>query len=224
RELEQLAATLPLPADCELAVLALEPQSGDILAILGERSPLAHGFNHALDARRGLGPLIEPFLHTCAREAHRLPLPDNLPATGRQIGEEKALSLLKRFGLSGPFGSGDDLYRGTLSTTPLELATAAATLANHGRRPHTRFITHIEADAQRIFTGPTEHYPAFSANSCALTELSPFYHGQSPGKLDFWALSLSRERVIVFWAGFDQPQAFSLTPDAINIIRQTLTR
>ncbi len=213
KRLETLIPTLPLPPGCEAAAIAVNPQNGDILALVGNREGNAAGFNHALDARRGLGGIIEPFLDACAREVRKLPIDGNPVATGRQIGEEKTISLLGRLGFSGPFGSGDDLYRGTMSATPLEVATAAATLVNLGKRPHTRFITRISMGDDILFTSPAQSYPAFSAQAMKRDIIGETRSGTSPGHLDHWHVFFGKKRVLVFWFGFDQPEAFQLTPD-----------
>lgn len=220
RKLENLIATIPLPPECEAAALALEPKSGDILAIVGNRIGRPTGFNRALDAHRGVGAIIEPFINACAREMRKLPIEGNPAATGRQIGEEKTIALLGRLGFSGPFGKGDDLYRGTLSATPLELATAAATLANQGQRPHTRFIKQIDIGDRVLFQGPNEAYPAFSPQALDSGVFDKAFTGSSPGKLDYWYLRIDQNRILLFWFGFDQPKSFQLTPD----VKQRLER
>lgn len=220
KRLENLIANVPLPPDCEAAALALEPKSGDILAIVGNRHGHPTGFNRALDARRGLGAIIEPFIDTCAREMRKLPIENNPAATGRQIGEEKTIGLLGRLGFTGPFGSGDDLYRGTLSATPLEVATAAATLANRGQRPLTRFINQIKLNEEILFQGPNESYPAFAPQAIDPSITGKSFSGNSPGKLDFWYLKIEKNRVFLFWFGFDQTKPLQVTPD----LKQKLDR
>lgn len=213
KRIEDLIAKLPLPPDCETAALALQPVSGDILAIVGNRIGHPSVFNRALDARRGVGDIIEPFIDACAREMRKLPIEGNPAATGRQVGEEKTIALLGRLGFTGPFGSGDDLFRGTLSATPLEVATAAATLANLGQRPHTRFVSQIKIGDEVFFKGPSELYPAFSAHATDQKIFGKAFVGSSPGSLDYWYLRIEKNQVLLFWFGFDQPKAFRVTPD-----------
>jgi penicillin-binding protein 1B len=50
----------------QTAVILTAPQNGDILALLGDRDPLAAGFNRALDATRQMGSLIKPAVYLAA--------------------------------------------------------------------------------------------------------------------------------------------------------------
>jgi membrane peptidoglycan carboxypeptidase len=138
--IEKLIQETPLPTGCQMAALALDPRNGDILAVVGCREKNPTGFNRALDSHRDLGPdLIEPLLGTIALERGHLPIKGNLVTTGRQLEEQDARQLLKRFGFEGTFGSGDDLYRGTISVSLLELATAYATIIQLA--PHSGLCT-----------------------------------------------------------------------------------
>lgn len=48
------------------AVVLVESSSGEVLALVGDRSAEAHGFNRALQARRPVGSLIKPFVYLLA--------------------------------------------------------------------------------------------------------------------------------------------------------------
>ena len=52
------------------AVVVVEPDKGDVVAVVGDRSPRAHGFNRALNARRPIGSLIKPAVVLTALENH----------------------------------------------------------------------------------------------------------------------------------------------------------
>lgn len=55
----------------EGAVIVVEPNSGDVVAVVGGRDVDASGFNRALDARRPIGSLVKPAVYLTALETGR---------------------------------------------------------------------------------------------------------------------------------------------------------
>lgn len=55
----------------EGAVIVVEPNSGDVVAVVGGREVDASGFNRALDARRPIGSLVKPAVYLTALESGR---------------------------------------------------------------------------------------------------------------------------------------------------------
>ncbi len=55
----------------EGAVIVVEPNSGDVVAVVGGRKIGAEGFNRALDARRQIGSLVKPAVYLAALETGR---------------------------------------------------------------------------------------------------------------------------------------------------------
>ena len=53
------------------AVIVTEPNSGDVVAVVGGREAAAAGFNHALDAHRQIGSLVKPAIYLAAIETGR---------------------------------------------------------------------------------------------------------------------------------------------------------
>ena len=70
RELERLGKR-PRMADLEGAVVVTEPQSGDVLAIIGGKHGGFSGFNRALDGDRPIGSLVKPVVYLAALETGR---------------------------------------------------------------------------------------------------------------------------------------------------------
>lgn len=68
RELERLGRK---KADLEGAVVVTEPQSGDVLAIIGGRRGGFDGFNRALDGARPIGSLVKPVVYLAALQTGR---------------------------------------------------------------------------------------------------------------------------------------------------------
>ena len=72
RHLNRLDAASRLHgAQLEGAVIVVEPNSGDVVAVVGGRKVGAEGFNRALDARRPIGSLVKPAIYLAALETGR---------------------------------------------------------------------------------------------------------------------------------------------------------
>ncbi len=61
-----LGATERVDGELQGAIVLVEPASGEIRALVGDRSPGRFGFNRALDARRPIGSVIKPFIYLLA--------------------------------------------------------------------------------------------------------------------------------------------------------------
>jgi len=64
--LERLDATRHAPESLQGAVVVCDPQSGDVLAVVGGRDVGREGFDRALDARRPIGSLVKPAVYLAA--------------------------------------------------------------------------------------------------------------------------------------------------------------
>lgn len=222
RGIEKLVQETPLPIGCQMAALAIDPKNGDVLAVVGCREENPTGFNRALDSRRDLGTdMIEPLIGTIALERGHLPIRNNPVTTGRQLEEEDARQLLKRFGFEGTIGSGDDLYRGTLSVSLIELATAYATIVQNGSRPTPIFVRELLHEDKTIFRRPPEFFPAFSSHA-RLDEIPRQLSGTSLSRFDHWAAVLDEDQIIVVWAGYDQPRVLHLDEEIIGKLQKDL--
>jgi penicillin-binding protein 1B len=65
------AASRVKDAHLEGAVVVAEPNSGDVIAVVGGRETDNNGFNRALDARRPIGSLVKPAIYLTALETGR---------------------------------------------------------------------------------------------------------------------------------------------------------
>ena len=210
QELEKLIQEAELPNNCQMAALALDPRNGDILAVVGCREQNPTGFNRALDSYRDLGPdMIAPLIGTIALERGHVPIEGNPVSTGRQLQDQDAIQLLKRFGFEGTLGKGDDLYRGTLSVSLLELATAYATILQEGSRPTPVFVRELIQNEKSLFKRPPAFFPAFADHS-RLSKIPTRLSGTSLSKSDYWIAALTPEKVIIVWIGYDQPRRLNL--------------
>ena len=72
RELKRLdAASRNKGSHLEGAVIIAEPQSGEVVAVVGGREIGSAGFNRALDAHRPIGSLVKPAVYLAALESGR---------------------------------------------------------------------------------------------------------------------------------------------------------
>ena len=72
RHLSRLdAASRVRDAHLEGAIIVADPNSGDVVAVVGGRAVGAEGFNRALDARRPIGSLVKPAVYLAALETGR---------------------------------------------------------------------------------------------------------------------------------------------------------
>jgi penicillin-binding protein 1B len=72
RNLKRLdAASHQRGAQLQGAVIVAEPNSGDVVAVVGGRELSTDGFDHALDARRPIGSLVKPAVYLTALETGR---------------------------------------------------------------------------------------------------------------------------------------------------------
>ena len=72
RNLKRLdAASRVRGAQLQGAVIVTEPNSGDVVAVVGGREAATDGFDHALDARRPIGSLVKPAVYLTALETGR---------------------------------------------------------------------------------------------------------------------------------------------------------
>lgn len=195
----------------QAGMVAIEPSTGAIRATITARDPDSSQFNRAFDTRRQLGPVFQPFLYAFSAERGRLPIPGQPIQTARQLPDGEIVRLAERLGLRGPFTKGDELARGNLQATPLEVATALLPLANEGLSPSTFLISRLaDSDGEVLFQQRNSKKPVldpFAARSpFEITGEQTWVALNNPGT-DLWALHSSSNLSIALWIGYDDPAA-----------------
>ena len=72
QNLQRLDSKSPVRGEhLEGAVIVVEPNSGDVVAVVGGREVGTNGFDRALDARRPIGSLVKPAVYLTALETGR---------------------------------------------------------------------------------------------------------------------------------------------------------
>jgi penicillin-binding protein 1A len=181
------AAQLGQIPEVQGALVALDPQDGAVVALVGGFDYFSNAWNHATQARRQPGSGFKPFLYSCALEHEFTPSsiimdapvvmaeggseqiwrPENAGGAFngptrlrealvhsrnlvsirllRAVGTDDVMSYATRFGFErSSMPDNLTLALGTLSATPLQVATGYATFANGGYKVDPYFIERIE--------------------------------------------------------------------------------
>ena len=198
----------------QAAIVKMNGQTGEILALCGGRSFQVSSFNRAYRAKRDLGPAYTPFLSAIARERGKVPIPRKPVQTGRQLGVQETIRLSKRLDLNGPFQETEDLYRGAIAASPMELAVATSILANQGEKPKPHYILKItDAQGRVLYTHQARHSQAIRADAArdSYAELGSAKGGKqlvacTGSRRDGWGISVDGAIVTIIWLGYDQPK------------------
>lgn len=212
----------PLPRDfvtgkpmnyLQYAAVTTETKTGAVLALVGGRD-YSHSAYDRTRSKRDLGSAFEPFVAAAAAERGKLVLPGKPVQTGRQIGPAEVERLAKRCGISGPFLTTEDLFRGAVAATPMEMSVGLATLGNKGRKPKPFFITRIrDAEGDTIYQANPKSEAALSAPAAeeAVGVLknrsgTRCFTGATGSERDAWTLRLGPSGSTAIWIGFDEPK------------------
>lgn len=220
------------PAYLQCAAVTLESETGSILALIGGRDFLDSRLNRTSHARRDLGTVIEPWIAAAAAERDKRVILGNPLLTGRQIGPIETERIIRRCGIGGPFLETEDLFRGGAASTPIELATALATLAANGKRPQPFLVQRISnPDGKTLFTRETSRSQAITSN--AAKEASSIlqsvagtrsFTGATGSGRDAWLLRVGPTGSTVVWLGFDDPERIANNPHIDKILDDLVKR
>jgi len=207
------------PAYLQYAAVTTETRSGAILALIGGRN-YRHSRIDFTRSRRDLGSAFEPFVAAAAAERGKLVLPGRPVQTGRQIGPAEVERLAKRCGISGPFVATEDLFRGAVAATPMEMSIGLATLGNKGKRPTGYMIREIRDPSNEvIYHAQPELTSALSAQAANegasilnKTNGTRCFTGATGSEREAWTLRLGPGGATAIWLGFDKPAAIAPEP------------
>jgi len=198
----------------QAAMVKLDLKTGGILAMCGGRSFQESSFNRAYRAKRDLGPVYEPFLSSLALERGKVAIPGKPVQTGRQLGVKETIRLSKRLGFTGPFQKTEDLYRGAIAVSPMEVAVATSILANRGKELDHHFILRItDIQGQVLYA----HQPSLSqpiSGDAAEDAFAGIKLSKGKKRLvsatgsrrDAWGIDVESSVVTVIWLGHDDPK------------------
>ena len=227
---EQVTGTEP--AYVQYAAVTTETGSGATLALIGGRD-YGHSRFDRTRSSRDLGSAFEPFVAAAAAERGKLVLAGKPVQTGRQIGPAEVERLAKRCGITGSFfAQTEDLFRGSVSASPLEMSVGLATLGNKGKRPKPYLIREIrDATGEVIYTAKPQLTQAISP-SAALDATSVLrrtngtrcFTGATGSERDAWTLRLGPGGATAIWIGFDKPTAIAREPRLKSLLDEFVQR
>jgi len=200
----------------QFSAVTTETKTGAVLALIGGRD-FADSRWDRTRSKRDLGSAFEPFVAAAAAERGKLVLPGKPVQTGRQIGPAEVERLAKRCGISGPFLNTEDLFRGAVAATPMEMSVGLATLGNKGKLPKPYFISRIEdTEGKTLFRAKPSVTQALGAPAAAdalgvLENRSGTrsFTGATGSERDAWTLRLGPSGSTAIWIGFDEPKRIS---------------
>jgi penicillin-binding protein 1A len=215
----------------QFAASTLETKSGATLAFIGGRDFKDSRIDRTR-VRRDLGSAFEPFVAAAAAERGKLVIPGNAVQTGRQVGPAEVQRIAKRCGISGPFLDTEDLFRGSVSATPMEMAIGLSTLGNQGKRPKPFLIREIKnAAGEIVYTAKPDLFPALSPNGAneAKSVLqssagTKCFTGATGSEREAWTLRLGPKGATSIWIGFDQPKAIAPEPRLKALLDEFVSR
>ncbi|MGJ8633434.1 MAG: transglycosylase domain-containing protein [Luteolibacter sp.] len=196
----------------QFAAVTVNTSTGAVLAYLGGRD-FSDSWVDRTRSKRDLGSAFEPFVAAAAAERGRLVLPGKPIQTGRQIGPAEVERLARRCGITGPFLATEDLFRGAVAATPMEMSVGLATLGNEGKKPKPFFIRKIEGSEGNVLYERTVKFDqALTAQAAeeAVTVLRKnagirTFTGATGSERDAWVLRLGPTGSTAIWLGFDSP-------------------
>ncbi|MDC0088263.1 penicillin-binding protein [Akkermansiaceae bacterium] len=214
RALEKRIIGIDNQEEVQAATVKLDASTGGVLAICGGRDIKVSSFNRVYRGKRDLGYAFEPFLHALALERRKVAIKGSSIQTGRQLGVDETIRLCKRIGFSGPFAETEDLYRGALAVTPMELAVAAVILKEGGKKYEPHFIEKItDLNGKVLYEHRASPSKALSSDSTEDTLSNYEILSSSSGLVtatsaarDGWGIRISGNTVTTLWLGFDKPK------------------
>jgi penicillin-binding protein 1A len=197
----------------QFAAVTTETKSGAVLALIGGRDFADSRYDRSR-SKRDLGSAFEPFVAAAAAERGKLVFTGKPVQTGRQIGPLEVERLAKRCGISGPFLSTEDLFRGAVAATPMEMSVGLATLSNKGKKPKPHFISRIEdSEGNVVYRAKTLADRALGEQAAreAVAVLQSrsgtrCFTGATGSERDAWTLRLGPSGSTAIWIGFDEPK------------------
>ncbi len=219
------------PAYLQYAAVTTEIKTGATLALIGGRNYSDSRFDRTRSSR-DLGSAFEPFVAAAAAERGKLVLPGKPVQTGRQIGPAEVERIAKRCGITGKFSDTEDLFRGTVDATPLEMSVGLATLGNQGKRAKPYLIKEIrDATGEVIYTAKpvlsAALSPAAALDATSVLQRSGgtrSFTGATGSERDAWTLRLGPGGATAIWLGFDKPAAIAPEPRLKSLLDEFVKR
>jgi len=267
-----LETSLPKNSHIQAALVALNPHTGAIKAMVGGRNFITSPYNRVF-AERQPGSTFKAILYTTALEhgwtpanqinstqttflydksktytvhdygdfyANRpltlreaLARSDNVYAvtTNLNVGPENVIQTARKMGITSPLSPYPSLALGVFPVSPLEMATAYATLANGGYRIAPYTVEEVRAARQgEVFRESPSQTPvvspqiAYQMSDLLTAIMKPhgtgygvhqYMHGLASAKTgttdtDAWMVGYTPNLVTAVWVGYDDNRPLSM--------------
>nr|WP_141692434.1 PBP1A family penicillin-binding protein [Paenibacillus pectinilyticus] len=259
--------------DLQAALVAIDPRTGEIKAMVGGRDYTENQFNRALSNTRQPGSSFKPFVYMVALQNGFTPVTmvkseptvftyddgrqqytprnfndqytnanidmrqaisksDNIYAvhTVLAVGPQKVIDLARKLGVASPMKPLPSLALGAFPVSPLEMASAFASIANQGIHRDTTAILRIEdANGAILYEAkPKEEQVIPPAVAYVMTDLmeSVFEEGGTGNRVastikrpiagktgttdtDAWLVGFTPELATAVWVGYDKDRDIS---------------
>ena len=124
---------------------------------------------------------------------------------------DEVIRLSQRLGFTGPYQKTEDLYRGAIAASPMEVADAAAILLNQGEKIDSHIITKIIDENGVVvyqFAPSVHQVLSKAAADGVIKSIKPndFQVSCTASCRDGWAISLRENEAAVIWIGYDKPK------------------
>src|SRR6266853_1858436 len=223
-----------LAGQVQAAVIAIEPASGEIRALVGGRSYGESSFNRA--TRVSWEPRnMDGQFHGRVTVRRALEQSLNIPAVrvALDLGPNRVADVAHAMGIEHPLAPVPSLGLGTSEVTLLEMTSAFATLANSGLRsvptglasdlsgtgptlaylpPSTRAVSAESAFMiTNLLRGVMRRGTGASSAGWGLQDLTAGKTGTTDGLRDAWFVGYTPDLVVGVWVGLDDGSPLGLT-------------
>ena len=203
----------------QIAVVIIENKTGAIRTIIGGSDYLKYPYNRALDSKQLLGTSFYPFIYLAALDRGKIPIKDQPVVSARQIGAQDLLGYCSRFGITHkPTKDPEELYRGNIYASPLQLANAYAIIQNEGTYAESHFVNGItDKNGNELFIQQFFEKDVLSKGAALNCKkmLSSTIRGKNIIQLTstpykhLWVITSDKKYTVVVWTGHDAPKNIS---------------
>ncbi len=200
----------------QIAAVVIHNKTGAIRSIVGGSDYLKYPYNRALDSKHLLGSSFYPIIYLAALDRGKIPIKNQPIVSARQIGKDELLGYSSRFGITNkPAEDSEELYRGSIYASPLQLANAYAVIQNKGTFAESYFVENIaDQKANHLFT--QQQFKKAIISKGATLNCQKMLNQKINGKQiiqltasperHLWVITSDAKHTIVIWAGHDTPK------------------
>jgi penicillin-binding protein 2D len=267
-----IQSSLPKGSNIQAAIVALDPQTGAIKAMVGGKDYATSPYNRVF-AERQPGSTFKAILYTAALQngwspadqvnseittflydkdktytvhdygdfyAHRpltmreaIARSDNVYAvtTNLDIGPDTVIDEARKMGVTTPLSPYPALALGVFPTSPLQMATVYATLANGGYRVVPHSVERVKSPSVDLTAQPDRDKVQVIPDTVAFQvtdlmksvldpggtgyKIRPYLHGPAAAKTgttdtDAWMVGYTPKLVCAVWVGYDNNKPLNL--------------